>query len=139
MWRKLVEDTLLPSFREESDTIELEQWEICLSKDFDYSVLRGENVVEDFALLISQWPSPKLFVRAAVKTAPEPARVSGLIAALLDAGDLRSALRVSAFFTCDDQVQIAHLFLLFSIFSCRTWLRFLRAYKWHWENYPPVI
>lgn len=102
-WRKLVEDTLLPSFREESDTIELEMWECCLAEGFDTSVFYGGSLAEAFAMLVAQWPPPKLLVRAPVRAAPEPALVTALIAALLDSGDLTSALRVSAFFTCEDQ------------------------------------
>lgn len=103
-WRRCIEDTSTTSFREESDSIELEKWKCCIDPNFDFTVLKNVVPVEvSYSLLVSIWSSSKVLVRSQIVEESVAERVEALINMFLDQGDLHRALRISAFFKSNNQ------------------------------------
>lgn len=104
-WRRLMEDTLSATFREESDSIELEKWKCCIEPNFDIGLLNNFDPVDATnSLLISVRSATKILIRSQALDDPQSKHVENLINMFLECGNLFKALRLSAFFKCNNQV-----------------------------------
>ncbi|KAK6624944.1 hypothetical protein RUM44_011808 [Polyplax serrata] len=103
-WRRLMEDTLSATFREESDSIELEKWKCCIEPNFDIGLLNNFDPVDATnSLLISVRSATKILIRSQALDDPQSKHVENLINMFLECGNLFKALRLSAFFKCNNQ------------------------------------